>query len=938
MPTYHEISQQQRACLPGGLQPCCMPTSMGPSSSDSYPATCASGFAKLKQEVSAKTGTEYRILLLGQTGSGKTAFLNLLCNLAQVMEFGGRGPEQAVEGIREMRDYNNLEVESGEGCMTSKTGSATVYMIPGMDINGDQATYVIDTPGFGDTRGLEYDKEHARLIVEELKSVSHINCICLVVNGREARMNCTLRYVLSELTAILPRIVVSNVTVVFTNTSDALERNFDPKELAPFFGQGIPDDHVFHVENPYCKLAKARQKQGSLSAETVAKSLYKAFSEAAEMFSDMYGILRRLPPVHTKYFNEVFDVKRQIDREMLNLLAQYQGQMDHEEQIRRAQQELQAAKQAKQLYSHFETKQLVSKWTSKPTKTHNTLCGAKGCYSNCHSPCIMPKTFDKTAFKKCMAFSWNAKTVSNVGPADLSILQANMSDVRGRQQINQDSGEVIPSTFLVAHSAFSLQGVLVQKGAHVSSAAIRKSALAAADLASPSWPADLEFHEEYRDTCRVCGHGYELHYHDEVKWVQERVQENLVDEAMKANFQKASSLEQQKQLLQNDYTQKLLESQERRQILAAQLLSSIDRFQELGVNRDFIKMLHTQRELVLQHLESYESEKGERNDELRKTLTEIEKKLKLVEESSRQGAVQRALKAMRPKHWSKQADGRLLQRLDPHADEYILLVLAEMLQTDHPEWLGQGRDVRQKEAYAKLCLVDAWRIENTDVYTRYDQEKRRIKGEIDTRSIPVDNPSIRPSLRASSAKLPGDLLEGANEVRVLHGTRPANVVPIIFDGLNERFSGGLGSYFGQTLYFAEDAGKCDQYCTADSKDGTSASMDVNDAKALHELLYSSSDNHPGEVFYLFVCLHVMGKFVRTKSKQLEAPNLDNPDCSVWANDQRREFACIPGMKPAVRYHSLIAEVGEDILRYREIVQSRAERAYPEYLIAYRRSA
>ncbi|CAE8607606.1 unnamed protein product [Polarella glacialis] len=218
------------------------------------------------------------------------------------------------------------------------------------------------------------------------------------------------------------------------------------------------------------------------------------------------------------------------------------------------------------------------------------------------------------------------------------------------------------------------------------------------------------------------------------------------------------------------------------------------------------------------------------------------------------------------------------------------------------------------------------------VYKRYHQERCRIKGEIDTRDIAVNDPNLRASLCSASATLPGELLAAVNEVRVLHGTKAAHVFPILADGFNERLSGGPRSYFGQTLYFAEDAGKCDQYCTRDS-----SYMEAH-AKTLHEMLYKDGCEHPGDVFYMFACLHTMGKFVRTDSKLLDAPNLDHPDCCVWATPQRREFACIPGLKPSLHYHSLVAEVGKDITRYREIVQSRAERVYPEYLIAYKRAA
>ena len=54
-----------------------------------------------------------------------------------------------------------------------------------------------------------------------------------------------------------------------------------------------------------------------------------------------------------------------------------------------------------------------------------------------------------------------------------------------------------------------------------------------------------------------------------------------------------------------------------------------------------------------------------------------------------------------------------------------------------------------------------------------------IKGEIETRRISLENPGLRPALCKASAKLPGKLLHEVNEVRVLHGTKPSNVLAII---------------------------------------------------------------------------------------------------------------------------------------------------------------
>ena len=50
----------------------------------------------------------------------------------------------------------------------------------------------------------------------------------------------------------------------------------------------------------------------------------------------------------------------------------------------------------------------------------------------------------------------------------------------------------------------------------------------------------------------------------------------------------------------------------------------------------------------------------------------------------------------------------------------------------------------------------------------------------------------------------------------------------------------------------------------------------------------------------------------------------------------RELANIPNVTPPKNYHSLIAELGTTIVRYREFILFHGEQVCPEYLLAYHR--
>ncbi|KAL5506681.1 hypothetical protein EMCRGX_G008403 [Ephydatia muelleri] len=203
---------------------------------DSIGAAVRRGVGKLKSVFSKKpsgdrvTSIAYNLLLIGETGSGKTSFLNLLCNFNEVLQHGF---DQAIsqKRLRRFNDHQKEDLEALE--MQSKTGQTSHYTI---EIDG-LTLGIIDTPGFGDTRGIEHDKKNVKNIVDKVNAVMYIHCICLVMNGRQSRLTHQLKYVVSEISAILPKSCVYNMIVVLTNVRDSYETSFRLEELVPYLGE-----------------------------------------------------------------------------------------------------------------------------------------------------------------------------------------------------------------------------------------------------------------------------------------------------------------------------------------------------------------------------------------------------------------------------------------------------------------------------------------------------------------------------------------------------------------------------------------------------------------------------------------------------------------------------------------------------------------------------
>lgn len=87
--------------------------------------------------------------------------------------------------------------------MVSKTSEAVKY-----EVNiGHAKLTIIDTPGFGDSRGLEVDSQNFDKIKQIILEEGGINCVCVIQNGRESRISTQLKYSYSSLTSILPKAI-----------------------------------------------------------------------------------------------------------------------------------------------------------------------------------------------------------------------------------------------------------------------------------------------------------------------------------------------------------------------------------------------------------------------------------------------------------------------------------------------------------------------------------------------------------------------------------------------------------------------------------------------------------------------------------------------------------------------------------------------------------
>jgi energy-coupling factor transporter ATP-binding protein EcfA2 len=144
------------------------------------------------------------LMVVGQTGSGKTTLLNAFLNFLLGVEY--------EDNFR----FKLIHEDFGISMAESQTKDVTVYNIRPLNKDFPLIT-VIDTPGFGDTGGIEKDKLIADKIAEKFHSeISHINAICFVAQSTNSKLTINQKYIFNSIMDLFSDEIKENFIAMLT--------------------------------------------------------------------------------------------------------------------------------------------------------------------------------------------------------------------------------------------------------------------------------------------------------------------------------------------------------------------------------------------------------------------------------------------------------------------------------------------------------------------------------------------------------------------------------------------------------------------------------------------------------------------------------------------------------------------------------------------------
>ena len=239
--------------------------------------------------------SEKVLMLVGATGAGKTTLLNGIANF--------------IVGVR-LEDSFRFKVDTAEAAVNqahSQTSWITAYTFYPMD--GSRLPYpltIIDTPGFGDTKGITRDKEIVDQVREFFSTrgehgIDHLNGVGFVTQASLPRLTPSQKYIFDSILGIFGNNVSSNMFLM-TTFSD----NQEPLVLSAVKAAEIPHGSIFRFNN------------SALFAKPTTDGFNRLFWELSmESFSKFFSEFRRADPVSTQLMKEVL-----MERQRLEALLQ----------------------------------------------------------------------------------------------------------------------------------------------------------------------------------------------------------------------------------------------------------------------------------------------------------------------------------------------------------------------------------------------------------------------------------------------------------------------------------------------------------------------------------------------------------------------------------------------------------------------------------------
>ena len=348
------------------------------------------------------------VMVVGATGAGKSTLINGMINYIFNVDWNDNFRFKII-------------AEEGENKAGGQAHSQT-QMITSYTINPTQWSHldfrltIIDTPGFGDTRGIARDKAIVDQIRDyfsdsSLHHVDHIDVIGFVAQASQARLTHTQRYVFDSVLAIFGKDIEQNIMLLVTFADGQKPPVIDAIKAA-----NIPcSNNMFKFNNSALFANKTDVDQSTAAGSSSAtggnvphmkptgsnvadesddcfdKMFWKMGSQSMRHF---FHALSQIEPRSLSLTQEVLKERQRLEAAVEGLQPQIQmgcGKLDELQEEQRILEQHEADIEANK---DFVYKVDVQK-SRKINIIGDYITNCSRCHFTCHYPCAIPDDKDK---------------------------------------------------------------------------------------------------------------------------------------------------------------------------------------------------------------------------------------------------------------------------------------------------------------------------------------------------------------------------------------------------------------------------------------------------------------------------------------------------------------------------------------------------------------
>ncbi|XP_076600411.1 uncharacterized protein LOC143328876 [Chaetodon auriga] len=354
------------------------------------------------------------IMVLGATGAGKSTLINGMINYILGVEW------------KDSFRFKLVHEDPSKSQAESQTSEATVYQINHQEgFKIDYSLTIVDTPGFGDTRGIKRDKmivEQLRNLFSAQRGVSDIDAVCFVAQASLARLTPTQKYVFDSVLSIFGKDVEENIRILVTfadgQRPPVLEAINASGVPCPKTSNGLPVHFKFnnsalfaHNETSAAKSTSDDDEDGSFD-----KMFWDMGTKSLKRFFVALNVINTKSLTLTK---EVLRQRENLEISVENLQKQVKVGLAKLEEIKVLSEEVKKHEAEISRNEDFEFEVTIKKPVQIDISgTRVFLTNCQQCHSTCHDNCAYAKDEDKV---RCVAIGKDGKCTQCPGKCHWSV-------------------------------------------------------------------------------------------------------------------------------------------------------------------------------------------------------------------------------------------------------------------------------------------------------------------------------------------------------------------------------------------------------------------------------------------------------------------------------------------------------------------------------------